>query len=102
VVGEVMNNFPKDSMKFVKITSTFYDDAGKVVGTDFTYSNVRILRTEETSSFEIILTDATQSQKVSSYKLAASSDKTEALPASLKLSIGDSHLYDIVLLSYCG
>jgi hypothetical protein len=45
-----MNHSPKDSMKFVKITS-FYDDAGKVVGTDFTYSNVRILRTEETSSF---------------------------------------------------
>jgi hypothetical protein len=95
VVGEVMNNFPKDSMNFVKITSTFYDDAGKVVGTDFTYSNVRILRPEETSPFEIILTDTTQSQKVSSYKLAASGDKTEALSAALKLGVGDSHLDDI-------
>jgi len=94
VVGEVMNNSPKDSMNFVRITSTFYDDTGKVLDTDFTYSNVDVLP-EETSPFEIILTDATQSQKVSSYKLAASGDKTEALPASLKLSLGDNHLDDI-------
>src|SRR5918911_5736572 len=95
VVGEVMNNFAKDSMNFVKITSTFYDDTRKVVGTDFTYSNVDVLRPQETSPFEIILTDTTQSQKVSSYKLTASGDKTEALPASLKLSLGDNHLDDI-------
>ena len=94
VVGEVMNNSPKDSMNFVRITSTFYDDTGKVLDTDFTYSNVDVLP-EETSPFEIILTDATQSQKVSNYKLAASGDKTEALPASLKLSLGDNHLDDI-------
>ena len=95
VVGEVMNNSSKDSMNFVKITSTFYDDTRKVVGTDFTYSNVDVLRPQETSPFEIILTDTTQSQKVSSYKLTASGDKTQALPASLKLSVGDNHLDDI-------
>jgi hypothetical protein len=32
VVGEVQNNAP-ESMKFVEITATFYDAAGKVVGT---------------------------------------------------------------------
>jgi hypothetical protein len=32
---------------------------------------------------------------VDSYKLSASGDKTQALPASLKLSAGDSHLDDI-------
>jgi hypothetical protein len=41
------------------------------------------------------LNDAAQSQKVNRYKLSASGDKTEALPAALKLSIGDSHLDDI-------
>ncbi len=95
VVGEVKNNSPKDSMNFVKITSTFYDDAGKVVGTDFTYTNVDVLRPAEKSSFELILTDAAQSQKVSSYKLSTSGYKTESLPASLKLSVGDNHLDDI-------
>jgi hypothetical protein len=63
IVGEVKNNSPTDSMNYVKITSTFYDDTGKVVGTDFTYSNVDVLRPAEKSSFEIILTDVAQSQK---------------------------------------
>jgi hypothetical protein len=95
IVGEVKNNSPTDSMNYVKIVSTLYDNAGKVVGTDFTYTSVDVLRPAEKSSFEIILTDTTQSQKVDSYKLSASGDKTEALPAALKLSIGDSHLDDI-------
>ena len=59
---------------------------------DFTYTNVDVLNPAEKSSFEIILNDAAQSQKVSSYKLSVSGDKTQALPASLKLSVGDSHL----------
>src|SRR5919202_404045 len=94
VVSEVRNNSPKDSMNYVKIVSTFYDNTGKVIGTDFTYSNVDVLRPAEKSSFEIILNDAAQSQKVDSYKLSASGDKTEALPAALKLSIGDNRLDD--------
>jgi len=94
VVGEVKNNSPRDSMNYVKIISTFYDNTGKVVGTDFTYSNVDVLRPAEKSSFEIILNDAAQSQKVDNYKLSASGDKTEAPPAALKLSVGDSSLDD--------
>jgi hypothetical protein len=95
VVGEVKNNSPTDSMNYVKIVSTFYDSTRKVIGTDFTYTNVDVLRPAEKSSFEIILTDVTQSQKVSSYKLSASGDKTQAPPASLKLSVGDSHLDNV-------
>jgi hypothetical protein len=95
IVGEVRNNSPTDSMNYVKIVSTFYDNTEKVVGTDFTYTNVDVLRPAEKSSFEIILNDAAQSQKVDSYKLSASGDKTEAPPAALKLSVGDSHLDDI-------
>lgn len=82
-------------MNYVKVVSTFYDNAGKVVGTDFTYTNVDVLGSAEKSSFEIILNDAQQSQGVSSYKLSVSGDKTQALPASLKLSVGSSHLDDI-------
>ena len=95
VVGEVKNNSTTDSMNYVKVVSTFYDNAGKVVGTDFTYTNVDVLGSAEQSSFEIILNDAQQSQGVSSYKLSVSGDKTQALPASLKLSVGSSHLDDI-------
>src|SRR5215217_4643971 len=58
VVGEVKNNSPRDSMNYVKIVSTFYDNTGKVVGTDFIYTNIDVLRPAEKSSFEIILNDA--------------------------------------------
>ena len=44
VVGEVKNASPTDSMNYVKIVATFYDNTGKVVGTDFTYTNVDVLR----------------------------------------------------------
>jgi hypothetical protein len=64
VVGEVKNNSPTDSINYVKIVATFYDNTGKVVGTDFTYSNIDVLRPAEKSSFEIILNDAAQSQSV--------------------------------------
>ena len=57
IVGEVKNNSPTDSTKYVKIVATLYDKTEKVVGTDFTYADVRVLRPEEKSSFKIILTD---------------------------------------------
>lgn len=57
IVGEVKNNSPTDSTKYVKIVATLYDKTGKVVGTDFTYADVGVLRPEEKSSFKIILTD---------------------------------------------
>jgi hypothetical protein len=94
VVGELKNN-STDPFDFVKVVSTFYDSTGKVVGTDFTYSHIKVLRPWERSSFELILSDAQQSDKVNSYRLAVSGDKAEPLPAALKLSIGDSHMDDI-------
>ena len=87
-------------MNYVKVVSTFYDNAGKVVGTDFTYTNVDVLGSAEKSSFEIILNDAQQSQRVSSYKLSVSGDKTQALPASLKLSVGSEPCRRHRILSY--
>ena len=63
VVGELKNN-STDPFDFVKVVSTFYDSTGKVVGTDFTYSHIKVLRPWERSSFELILSDAQQSDKV--------------------------------------
>jgi hypothetical protein len=94
VVGEVKNNSPIDSMNNVKITATFYDRSEKVIGTDFTYTNIDVLRPAEKSSFEIILNDADISQKIDSYKLSVSGEKTESPPAALKLTVSDSHLED--------
>jgi hypothetical protein len=95
IVGEVKNNSPTDPMNYVKIVATLYDKTGKVVGTDFTYTDIEVLRPAEKSPFKIILIDLRQSQKVSSYKLYASGEKTQSLPAALKLNIGDSHLDSI-------
>ena len=51
IVGEVKNSSPVDLMNDVNVVATFYDSAGKVVGTDFTYANVDVLRPAEKSSF---------------------------------------------------
>jgi hypothetical protein len=64
IVGEVKNNSPIDSMKYVKIVATLYDKTRKAFGTDFTFSDVDVLRPTEKSSFKIILTDIRQSQKI--------------------------------------
>jgi hypothetical protein len=47
IVSDVKNNSPTDSTKYVKIVATLYDKTGKVVGTDFTYADVGVLRPEE-------------------------------------------------------
>jgi hypothetical protein len=44
-------------MNYVKIVATLYDKTGKVVGTDFTFSDVDVLRPTERSAFKIILTE---------------------------------------------
>jgi len=54
IVGEVKNNSPRDSMNYVKIVATLYDKTGKVVGTDFTYTDIEVLRPAEKSPFKII------------------------------------------------
>jgi hypothetical protein len=82
-------------MNHVEVISTLYDSAGKVVGTEFTFTNVDVLMPGGKSSFDIVLTDAQQSEKISNYKLSVSGDKTEALSPFLKLTIGDSFIDDI-------
>jgi hypothetical protein len=94
VVGEVQNN-SSDPMNYVEVTSTLYDSAGKVVGTEFTFTNVDVLMPRGKSSFDIVLNNAQQSEKVSNYKLSVSSERTEPLPPFLELSIGDNFIDDI-------
>lgn len=57
VVGEVQNNTPQPA-EFVKVTGTFYDSFGKVVATDFTYTNPRDIPSGEKAPFEMILTSS--------------------------------------------
>lgn len=81
IVGEVKNT-STDSMTNVKIVATFYDKSRKVVDTDFTYTNIDVLRPAEKSSFEIILNDEDLSQKIDSYKLSLSAEKNRSSTSS--------------------
>lgn len=91
LVGEIQNNLGVP-ITYAKIVATFYDSQGQVVATDFTYSMIDILRPGEKSPFEIALLDASQIQKISSYKLSGSWLPARALPAKLVLKVGDSYL----------
>ena len=68
IVGEVVNN-TQNPTTFVKVTATFYDNQGKVVGTSFTYAGdtaSTALGPQATSPFEI--TDISQ-RNFDTYKL---------------------------------
>ncbi|HJT47414.1 MAG TPA: FxLYD domain-containing protein [Nitrososphaeraceae archaeon] len=53
IVGEVKNNSPTDPMNYVKIVATLYDKTGKVVGTDFTFSDIDVLNPTFWLSFNL-------------------------------------------------
>lgn len=91
LVGEVQNNL-KVTASFVKIVATFYDSSGRVVGTDFTFTMVDVLRPGEKSPFERASTDTAQIQKIASFKLASDWIPSTSLSAKLRLKVGDSYL----------
>jgi len=67
VVGEVRNNTSLP-MEYVKIVVTLYDDAGTVVGTDFTYTELDVIPAGDKSPFQ---TGTDQWQGATNYKLQA-------------------------------
>lgn len=55
IIGEVINN-TTNSVTFVKVTATFYDSKGQVVGTNFTYAGdtgSTPLASQATAPFEV-------------------------------------------------
>ncbi|WAM22590.1 MAG: FxLYD domain-containing protein (plasmid) [Candidatus Methanoperedens sp.] len=52
VVGEVQNNL-NSNIQFVKITAAFYDANNTVIGTDFTFTDINILKPNQKSPFEL-------------------------------------------------
>lgn len=65
IVGEVSNG-GQASAEFVQIVATLYDEAGQIVGTDFTYADLDVLPPGGTSPFELSIGEAVQ---FSSYTL---------------------------------
>jgi len=52
VVGEVENTLGTN-VEYVKIVATFYDSSGTVIGTDYTYTDIDILKPNQKSPFTL-------------------------------------------------
>jgi hypothetical protein len=55
VVGEVRNNTTVP-MRYAKIVATLYDNAGMVVDTDFTYTELDVIPPGDKSPFRLVQT----------------------------------------------
>jgi hypothetical protein len=62
VVGELQNTSP-EPRKFVEMVATLRDPSGNILDSDFTYSNVELLRPGEKSPFDITFSNEQQVQK---------------------------------------
>lgn len=77
IVGEVQNN-SDTPLELVQIDVTFYDDAGKVIGTDFTFATLDVIPPGGKAPF--VLTKE-QGRLISAYTLKPEDDPTVgALP----------------------
>ena len=74
VVGEVENG-GNTTAKFVKVTMTFYDANGTVVGTSFTYTDPHDLAPGAKGPFDLILMSASiPINQIKHYSLHLDSD----------------------------
>ena len=76
VIGEMLN--PTDQwLEYVKIVVTFYDSAGTMIGTDFTYTELDLIPPGDTGAFDTGIDVSTLGGEVDSYEL-----QVQARPAS--------------------
>lgn len=78
IVGEI-KNIETGTANYVKVISTFYDDAGNVVDAEFTYSDPSDLEPGQKAPFEILLSDD-RTPYVSFYELTAESTQYTIVP----------------------
>jgi hypothetical protein len=72
VVGEVVNG-GTDSTEYVKVVATFYDEAGQVINTDYTYTDPSDLAAGQSAPFELTVSDEDIAEDIESVKLSAQS-----------------------------
>ncbi|MFB5600868.1 MAG: FxLYD domain-containing protein [Nitrososphaeraceae archaeon] len=60
-IGQVKNNL-QDKVEFVKVIATFYDEAGDMIGSDYTYTEPSDLQPNMKAPFEMFLDDDVGSQ----------------------------------------
>jgi len=78
LVGEI-KNIGVYPTTYVEVIATFYDNTGKVVDCDFTFSNPNDLKADQKASFEITLI-SDRVPLVDSYELTAESDQYAIVP----------------------
>jgi len=66
--------------------ATFYDEAGQVIGTDFTYADSSDLPASQSAPFEIRVNDGDLSDDIESVKLAAESSDYFAIDSELAVA----------------
>jgi hypothetical protein len=92
VVGEVRNDLP-DVLKYVKIVGTFYDSGGRLIDTNFTYTDLDQLRPGEKSPFKLIITDESVLQNLNNYNLTVTGDQVfSSKPAPFNITITDEEI----------
>jgi hypothetical protein len=82
IVGEVRNNL-SDLVQYVQIVGRFYDSTGLLIDTDFTYTDLDLLRPGEKSPFRLIITDESVAQRIDNYTLAVNWDPVFADPSAV-------------------
>jgi hypothetical protein len=85
IVGEVVNG-GNEATEYVKVIATLYDEAGQVIGTDFTYADPSDLPTGQSAPFEITVNDGDLSDDTELVKLAAESSDYFAIDPKLAVA----------------
>ncbi len=75
IVGEVLNN-ASNTKEFVKVISTLYDEDGRVIGTDFTFTDPSTILSSMSAPFKLIigLEDVSSIQSINSYKIISTDE----------------------------
>lgn len=100
VVGEAVNNTDQP-VQFVRISAAYYDAAGAILDTDFTYTELDVLDPGQASPFQLITLDPPAG--IDSYKLTTGSDSAYDVPLrDLAATVGSVRVDAIGTLNIVG
>jgi hypothetical protein len=91
VLGEVRNESESAAAK-VKITASFYDSEGNLLGEQTLAPKLRVINPGGVAPFEMRYLDSATVNQVARYELAATGQEADSKPASLKILSASSRL----------
>jgi hypothetical protein len=84
IVGEI-KNIGNETANYTHVIATFYDLNGKVIATDYTYTEPEHIAPNQTAPFEIILIETNRIPLIHSYELTAESNQYSTIPEKILL-----------------